>query len=74
MVHNVTWKQIKASPDSEYGSPLARSSHTVEYTNNGTLYVLGGEHIARMPLDLRFLCSPFHQIIQVTSYCALKHQ
>lgn len=52
MVHNVTWKQIKASPDSEYGSPLARSSHTVEYTNNGTLYVLGGEHIARMPLDL----------------------
>jgi len=51
MVHSVTWKQIKPSADSAHGSPLARSSHTVEYTNNGTLYVLGGEHIARTPLE-----------------------
>lgn len=50
--HSIAWKQIKPAPDSEHGSPCARSSHSVEYTKSGTLYILGGEHVARTPLQL----------------------
>jgi len=52
MVHTIAWKQIKPSPDTKHGTPLSRSSHSVEYTKGGTLYILGGEHIARTPLNL----------------------
>lgn len=50
-VINYTWKEIKTCGDKlDNLVPCTRSSHDISIINN-ILYVFGGEHIARTPID-----------------------
>lgn len=54
----ISWTRLVPSPDPVHGSPCARSSHglsIVQNKNNGNttrLILLGGEHVARTPIDI----------------------
>lgn len=46
------WQELKLTPDATHGVPLKRSSHGVSLLRRGTvLFVYGGEHIARTPIE-----------------------
>ena len=48
----ISWTRIEPTHDPVHGCPIERSSHGVSICNDGTkLLVLGGEHIARTPID-----------------------
>ena len=56
----VNWTELKPSPDPTHGVPIARSSHGVSTiynssTNNAnkivSVYIYGGENVARTPLE-----------------------
>jgi len=48
----ISWTKIAPSPDPKYGTPCERSSHGVSIVKNGSrLIVLGGEHVARTPIE-----------------------
>ncbi|CAJ1945526.1 unnamed protein product [Cylindrotheca closterium] len=49
----VTWTKVTPAPDPTHGSPIPRSSHGLSIVQNGTrLILLGGEHVARTPIDV----------------------
>lgn len=53
----ISWTRITPASDPKHGSPLARSSHGVSMVQNGTrLIVIGGEHIARTPIEASNSC------------------
>lgn len=48
----ISWTKIVPTPDPKHGSPCTRSSHGVSMVKDGTrLIVLGGEHVARTPIE-----------------------
>lgn len=48
----LTWTKVTPVPDPTHGSPIPRSSHGLSIVQNGTrLILLGGEHVARTPID-----------------------
>ena len=49
---DLSWSELKLKPDAEHGAPLGRSSHGVSYlSKTQQLFVYGGEHVARTPLE-----------------------
>ena len=53
----IKWTKVSPQADPKHGSPIARSSHGVSIVNNGTrLIVIGGEHIARTPIESSNSC------------------
>lgn len=48
----ISWTKIDPAKDPTHGSPIARSSHGLSLLQNGSrLILLGGEHVARTPIE-----------------------
>lgn len=53
----ISWTRITPAADPKHGSPIARSSHGVSVVQDGSrLIVIGGEHVARTPIDSSNSC------------------
>lgn len=63
-VPSFAWTKLHPSPDPDHGAPCSRSSHGVSVVTGTdgtkTLFLYGGEHVARTPLqavDAGWLCT-----------------
>lgn len=57
----ISWTKIVPKGDPTHGSPVARSSHGVSMVQKGSrLVVLGGENVARTPIDSSNSCWTAH--------------
>lgn len=58
----ISWTKIVPKKDPKHGAPIARSSHGVSIVQKGSrLVVLGGENVARTPIDSTNSCWIAHK-------------